>query len=90
MKMKKIELDIARKLAWSFSRSTGLEYEELFAEACLGYAHALSNPRYDPTKSKFTSFAYWCIRSQLLTFVDRKKRTIYTTELKDNYFSKAP
>ncbi len=101
--MKKIELKIAHSLAWSFHRRYGLEYEELFAEACLGYAYALSNPDYNPTKMKFSTFVHMCIWSQLQTFVFKDlypeeddngnsilRKKLPTTELEDLYLSETP
>ena len=34
-------INLIRKIAWSFSTSTGLEFEDLFQEAALAYCEAL-------------------------------------------------
>lgn len=50
------DMNIIRKVVWSYVRSTGLEYEDLYSEACLAYLEAL--PSYDPNKSKKTTFVW--------------------------------
>jgi len=69
-----LQIDMARKLAWSFSRTTGLEFEDLFQEACLAYMWALNDERYDPSKSKFTSFAYMKMRNWLSDYAESQYR----------------
>jgi RNA polymerase sigma factor (sigma-70 family) len=88
-------INIARKLAWSFNRLTGIEYAELFGEACLGYAEALKD--FDPSKdTQFSSFAWIYIRNRLRVYVKREIKYsrqinfstlfIENDELADNLF----
>jgi DNA-directed RNA polymerase specialized sigma subunit len=80
-------INIARKLAWSFNRLTGIEYTELFGEACLGYAEALKD--FDPSKdTQFSSFAWIYIRNRLRVYVKREmkyaKQINFSTLFADN------
>jgi len=71
--MKLESINIARKLAWSFNRLTGIEYAELFSEACLGYAEALKD--FDPTKNtQFSSFAWVYIRNRLRVYAKKERK----------------
>lgn len=64
---KEEHLNIIRSLAWSFHRTTGLDFEELFNEACFHYCRACT--QYKGNKgTKFTSFLYPAIRSGLIDF----------------------
>ena len=66
-----METNLARKLAWSFHHTTGLEFEDLYQEACLAYCWAERDSNYDPRKAAFTSFAYMCMRSHLCNIVTK-------------------
>lgn len=60
-------LNIIRSLAWSFHRTTGLDFEELFNEACFHYCRACEH--YKGNKgTKFTTYLYPVIRSRLIDF----------------------
>ena len=72
--MEKIEMNLIRRLAWSFMK-TGLDIDDLIGEASLAYTIALD--KFNPDKgTKFTTFAYWCIKNHLITYVSRKKSTV--------------
>jgi DNA-directed RNA polymerase specialized sigma subunit len=72
----KIEIENAsliRKLAWSFHKSTGVDYKELFSEACLAYYESLRS--FNPMKGcKKTTHAWTVISNQLCDFVKREKQ----------------
>ena len=40
MKDEQMELNIVRKVVWSYARSTGLDFDELCSEAYLAYLEA--------------------------------------------------
>ncbi len=75
-----IDLTNAKKIAWVFHRTTGVELEELFGEACLAYAKALSC--YKPGKSTLDTWTYACMRNQLINFC--KKQRIKPISLPSN------
>jgi len=69
------DLGIARQLAWSFNSTTGIEYDELYAEAMLAYAEAINT--YEPeSKTKFSTWAYIRIKSALINFAHQEKMPV--------------
>lgn len=71
--MEKYELNLIRKVARSFHNTTGYDWEELFAEAAIGYAESLQT--YDPKKgSKHTTWAYKCMQNRLIVFLKKEKQ----------------
>lgn len=66
--MMNINLTNAKKIAWKFHRSTGIELEELFGEASLAYARALVSRRYDAEKASIDTWIYTCMRNHLICF----------------------
>jgi len=75
-----MELDLARKIAWSFHRTTGLDFDDLVQEACLAYVMAEQDPNYDPRKSAMTSYAYMSMRWHLCTVTQRMLRTPHSDQ----------
>lgn len=72
-----IEMDLVRKLAWSFHRTTGIDFEDLVQEACLTWhAYVEDNPKYDPRRMALTSYAYLCIRSGFLTMASKRQHFV--------------
>jgi len=78
------ELKMIRKIAWSYSRSTGLEYDELFSEACLAYLESLGH--YDPSKGKISTYLHHVVNNSLNNLIyknNRKNNREIITEDKD-------
>lgn len=65
-------IDLIRKLAWKFHNSTGIDWQELFSEATLGYCIALKS--YKADKGKFSTYLYSCVRNQLIAFVYKEQK----------------
>jgi RNA polymerase sigma factor (sigma-70 family) len=59
-------LNLLKKLAQSFSFTTGLEFDDLFQEAYIAYNKALES--YDPSKSKLSTHAWNCISAHLKNY----------------------
>ena len=59
-----MEINLVRKIAWSFHRTTGIEFDDLFSEACIAYLQAeeqfIANG-----KGKKTTFLYQAMRNHL-------------------------
>jgi RNA polymerase sigma factor (sigma-70 family) len=70
---------LIKKIAWSFNKTTGIEFEELLSEAYLAFAEALQN--HDPEKAKLSTWATIKIRNHLTNFI--KKKTLPVTNLED-------
>lgn len=69
-----------QRIAWSFYRTTGIEFNELYSEANLSYCKALE--KYDDTKSTLITFLYTCIKNDLIDFC---KRELKEKEKKNNF-----
>ena len=70
-------IDLIRRIAWSFHNSTGEEWDDLFQEAALAYCEALKT--YNPEKGKITTYMWWCISSHLKNYLKlEKKQTEHT------------
>lgn len=66
-------LNLIRKLAWKFTKRTGLNYQELFSEATVAYCEAILD--YEPDKNcKLTTFAYTCMNNHLINFSKKEQR----------------
>ena len=59
------------KLAWSFHRSNGLEFEDLVSEASLLAVEAKMN--HDPDKSSLSTFIYINVTNGLKNYIKKNK-----------------
>ena len=59
------------KLAWSFHNSTGLEREDLFSEACVGFLRAYRT--WDPKKGELGLRLWVVVTNHLRTYVQSQK-----------------
>ena len=67
------DINLIRKVAWSFHKTTGLDWEDLFQEASLAYCKALK--QYDPDRGvQLSTFMFWAIRSHLLNYIAKEKK----------------
>jgi hypothetical protein len=74
-KIKEAHLLLIKKLAWSFHRTTGIEWNELFAQASLLYW--MARLEYNSKKNKGakkTTFIYKFIQNELIHFLRKEKR----------------
>ncbi len=71
MKDEQMELNIVRKVVWSYARSTGLDFDELCSEAYLAYLEAA--PFYDPAKGKKSTFIWNVVRNHINSLLKVKK-----------------
>lgn len=66
---------IIRKSLTSFSRGYDFtELEDIRQEAWIGLLAA--GERFDPSKSKFTTYAYYYVRGHILRFVNKKSKML--------------
>lgn len=63
-------INLIRKIVWSFHYSTGLDWDDLFQEACLGYLETME--RYDAKRGGATTFMWHCISSKLKTYLRKE------------------
>lgn len=70
-----MNISTARKLAWSFARTTGLDVDELFQEACLAGLKAEEQSSYDPSRGATKdTFLYWKMKTGLLDYIKKLRR----------------
>lgn len=63
-----IEFNLIRKISWSFHYTTGVDYNELYAEASLAYCEAMND--WSPERgTKFTTYAYTRMKYALSGYV---------------------
>jgi len=71
MNNEQMELNIVRKVVWSYTRSTGMDFDELCSEAYLAYLEAA--PSYDPAKGKKSTFIWNVVRNHINSLLKDKK-----------------
>jgi len=71
MSDEQMELNIVRKVVWSYARSTGLDFEELCSEAYFAYLEAASS--YDPARGKKSTFIWNVVRNHINSLLKAKK-----------------
>jgi DNA-directed RNA polymerase specialized sigma subunit len=77
-------IKIIRKKAWSFNRTTGIDFEELFSEGCVAYCDAIRT--YDKSKkTKKTTWIYTCVQNHLINFCKREQKHTFQKEDIENY-----
>ncbi len=82
-KAQKIEnVNLIRKISWSFTKTTGLEYDDLFSEATLAYYEAKTTYKED-TGTKYTTFVWVFITNWLINYIKRQKHL--PTRLPENF-----
>lgn len=79
------DLNLIRSVAWSFHKSTGIEFEELFGEASLAYVEALET--HEPEKAKLSTYATVIMQNHLKTFCDEEKRNQGKSSFSDDFFA---
>ena len=72
MRDEQMELNIVRKVVWSYARSTGLDFDELFSEAYLAYLEAA--PSYDPARGKKSTFIWNVVRNHINSLLKLKTK----------------
>lgn len=81
-----MELNLIRKIAWSFHASTKVDYDDLFQEAATAYCEAVQRFS-EKKKSKFTTFAYIYMRNALIDFTKHCKEFMYFEDISEKYVS---
>ena len=72
-------MNLIRERAWSFYKTTGLPYEDLYSEACLGYCNALNS--YEKGQCKFTTYAFRYMTNALIDYCRNEKQQILNSAL---------
>ena len=64
-------INLIRKIVWSFHRTTNIEWDDLFQEAALAYLEA--ERTYNPKKGKITTHAWYCITNRLKNYIKEQE-----------------
>ena len=70
------QLNIVRKVVWSYARSTGLDFDELCSEAYLAYLEAA--PSYDPARGKKSTFIWRVVQNHINNLLKKNTKEIAT------------
>lgn len=64
-----METQLSKAVAQSFHSTTGIDFDDLFQEACCAYLEAEQDPNFDPARGrKLTSYAYWRMQMRLINY----------------------
>ena len=63
-------INLIRKIAWSFSNTTGIDYEDLFSEAAVSYYEALND--YDKDKGKLSVWCWLRMKNNLINYIQKE------------------
>jgi DNA-directed RNA polymerase specialized sigma24 family protein len=69
-------INLIRKIAWSFHKTSQLDYDDLFQEAYLAYVYGLKT--YDPTKGYLSTHLWNHITNQLKTYAKKERERTAT------------
>lgn len=64
-------INLIRKIAWSFYHTTGLDWEDLFQEAAIAYLEAKDN--YNPGDGKITTYLWHCMTKRLNNYLKEQE-----------------
>lgn len=64
-------INLLRKIAWSFHKTTGLDWDDLFSETIEFYFQAMEH--YDPKKAGITTFVSMYVTNGLLNYIKKQK-----------------
>jgi len=79
------DINLIKKIAWLFHETTGIEFEELFAEAALAYCEGLKNGKhpYNPTKGSMSTHMWYRITNHLKDYLKKQPAYKYAYHNKD-------
>ena len=64
--------NLIKKIAGSFSRTTGMEFDDLFQEAYIAYAKAMDS--HNPSKGKLSTHVWHCIHAHLKNYINENEK----------------
>ena len=77
-------LNLIRKMAWTFHQKTNENYDDLFQEAALAYCEALEN--FNPENgAKLTTFAWWCMKNHLINWCKKQTKFYKHNQLEEEF-----
>lgn len=65
-------LNLIRKIVWRFHKKSGVDWDDLFGEACIAYCRAVDT--IDHKKDRDAYWVYRCVYSQLQNYCNKERR----------------
>jgi hypothetical protein len=65
-------INLLRKIAWSFHKTTGMDWDDLFQEAA--YAYCISMEDYKPEKGALSTHVWSCILNHLRNYLKEEMK----------------
>lgn len=65
-------LNLIKKIAMSFSLTTGIDFDDLCQEASLAYLQAMKT--YDPNKGKISTYVWHCVNNRLNNYLKQETK----------------
>lgn len=75
------DMELIAKMASNFSKRTGIEYMELYAEASLAFCEAMIN--FNPESGAHINYVSRCVKNRLITFARKYNAFPYSTQPED-------
>lgn len=63
-------IKLLRKIAWSFHKTTGIDWDDLFQEAA--YAYCVSIDKYKPEKGMISTHVWHCVTNHLKNYLQEE------------------
>ncbi len=73
-KEQQIPINLIRSIAWTFYKSSKVNWDELFSEACLAYCESIRKYNQDKPAST-TTWVYIAMRNALINFCKKEHRS---------------
>ena len=67
-------LKLIQKIARSFSITTGVDFDDLFQEACIAYLEAVKT--HDMSRGKLSTHMWYCIHNRLKNYVKEEQKHV--------------
>jgi len=64
--------NLIKKIAGSFSRTTGMEFDDLFQEAYIAYSKAMNT--HNPNRGKLSTHVWHCIHTHLKNYINENEK----------------
>jgi hypothetical protein len=87
LKSKISNVNLIRKIAWNFHKTTGIEWEELFAEALFKYILLIKDNEIDEnsSKGKASTFIWTSVSNALKSYIEQHGKINQPLENIDNF-----
>ena len=77
-------LKLIQKITWSFHKSTGFDWDDIFQEACIYYLRALQS--HDLKKGKLSTYVWSVVVNNLIYKISTWKREIHLSYEESNAY----